>query len=83
MALTDNLVAYYKLDETSGSTAVDVIAANNGTITGATVNQAGKIGTAYSFDGGDHVVATSAVVLRLTHCVYRCSFLAHGCNTTT
>lgn len=62
MALTDNLIAYYKLDETSGSTAVDELATNDGTITGATVNQAGKIGTAYSFDGsGDRVSMVSGV----------------------
>jgi len=54
------LLNHWKLDETSGSTAVDSgSGANDGTITGATTNQPGKIGQAYSFDGaGDWVVMT-------------------------
>jgi len=42
--LTDDLVSYYKLDETSGTTAVDSFGSNDGTVNGATVNQTGKIG---------------------------------------
>jgi len=52
MVLTDNLIAYYKLDETSGSTATDTIGSYDGTITGSpTQGATGKIGTAYTFDG--------------------------------
>jgi hypothetical protein len=50
MALTDNLVAYYKLDETSGTTVYDALGNHNGTNNGATINQAGKIGKAYDFE---------------------------------
>ena len=51
------LVAYYPLDELSGNVANDKSGNGlNGTITGATVGQAGKVGKAYSFDGtGDYV----------------------------
>jgi hypothetical protein len=56
MALSDNLVAYYKLDETSGTTAYDALGNYNGTNNGATVNQSGKIGKAYSFDGTNDYV---------------------------
>jgi len=56
MAVFDDCVAYYRLDESSGTTAYDAVGAHNGTTTGATVNQAGLIGTSYSFDGsGDYV----------------------------
>lgn len=49
--LNVNLISYYKLDETSGTTAIDSVGSNNGTNNGATVNVSGKINTAYSFDG--------------------------------
>jgi hypothetical protein len=48
--LGTDLVSYWKLDETSGTTATDSKEDNNGTITGATVNQTGKIGKAVLFD---------------------------------
>jgi len=51
MALKDNLLAYYKLDETSSTTVYDSFGLNHGTNSGATINQSGKLGTAYSFDG--------------------------------
>jgi hypothetical protein len=55
MALIDNLVSYYKLDETSGD-AIDSVGSNDGTVVNATQGAAGKIGTAYSFDGdGDYI----------------------------
>lgn len=47
MALTDDLVAYWKLD----GNANDSVGTNNGTVTGATVTTSGKIDSAYSFDG--------------------------------
>ena len=51
MALTTNLVAYYKLDETSAGAAVDSTATNNATNNNATINQTGKIDRAYTFNG--------------------------------
>lgn len=56
MALTDDLVSYYKLDETSGATADDAHGSNDGAITGATLNQTGIIGTAFDFDSTDDKV---------------------------
>ena len=54
--LNVGLVSYYKLNETTGSTAFDSLFLHNGTITGATKGAPGIIGTAYSFDGfGDYV----------------------------
>jgi hypothetical protein len=52
-ALFQNAVSYYKLDETNGD-AIDVVSGYNGTLFGGvTQGVAGKIGTAYSFDGVD------------------------------
>lgn len=48
-SLNDGLVGYWKLDETSGTNAVDFLGINNGTNFGANVGVAGKIGTAYNF----------------------------------
>jgi len=62
LALSDaNLTAYYAFEETSGSVADDLKGHdNNGTITNVTINQAGKVGRAYSFDGtGDYVVTNN------------------------
>jgi hypothetical protein len=59
MALIDNLVSYYKLDETSGTTVEDAYGSNDGTNDGATVNVAGKINTAYDFDGDNDYVDTN------------------------
>ena len=54
-ALFQNAVAYYKLDETSGN-AIDVKNGFNGTLFGGvTQGVAGKIGTAYSFDGTGYI----------------------------
>ncbi len=52
-SLDDNLVSYWKLDETSG-TVIDVLGINNGTNSGATPNVAGKINTAYDFDSASN-----------------------------
>lgn len=56
------LIAYWTLDEDSGSTAVDTSGTgNNGTIDGATLGQPGILGTtAYSFDGSNDVVNVSS-----------------------
>lgn len=60
MALTDNLVAYYKLDETSGSTSIDSTGTNNSTNYNASVNQTGKIDKAYSFNGSSAYLQSSS-----------------------
>ena len=52
---SEGLVAYYKLDETSG-TVIDSTGINNGTNNGATPNVAGKINTAYDFDGDNDYI---------------------------
>lgn len=54
MALIDNLISYWKLDESSGN-AIDAHDNNDGTITGDGVTQGatGKINTAYTFAGSD------------------------------
>jgi hypothetical protein len=56
-AITDtNLSEWYKLDETSGTKAIDAKGYDNNAInTGATVNQVGKINTAYSFNGSNYL----------------------------
>lgn len=55
MALIDNLISYWKLDESSGD-ALDAESVNDGTVNGATQNVSGLINTAYSFDGTDDYV---------------------------
>jgi 5-hydroxyisourate hydrolase-like protein (transthyretin family) len=50
--LTTDLIAYYKLDETSGTTAYDSLGNYNGTNTNVTINQTGKINNAYQFTKG-------------------------------
>lgn len=59
MAITDNLIAYWKMDESSGN-MVDTVGSNTGTVTGVTYGASGVINDAYSFDGNDYVVATNA-----------------------
>ncbi len=54
-SLSAGLKSYYKLDETSGTTVTDSLGTNNLTNTGATVNQTGKIGKAYSFVTDDYI----------------------------
>jgi len=52
MTLSTDLISYYKLDETSGTTAYDSVGSNNGTISNATYTASGKINGAYDFNGG-------------------------------
>ena len=53
------LVGYYKLDEASGTTAIDWSGfENNGTITGATVNQIGQVDKAYTLATTDYVTVS-------------------------
>ena len=54
MALIDNLISYYKLDEASGA-VLDAHGSNDGTNYGATPNVAGKINTAYGFATNDYI----------------------------
>ena len=53
--LTDNLISFWKLDESSGD-VLDAHGDNDGTNDGATPNVAGKINTAYSFDGSNDYI---------------------------
>ncbi len=59
------LVSYYKLDETSG-TVIDELGINDGTNYGATPNVAGKINTAYDFNGSTHISIGNNVFDALT-----------------
>ena len=56
MALIDNLVSYYKLDETEAGDAIDAHGSNDGTNTNATINQPGLINTSYGFNGSSSKV---------------------------
>lgn len=65
------LVAYYPMDETSGTVCYNRAPATagtlDGTIAGATINQAGQVGKAYSFDGtGDKISIAHNAVLNLS-----------------
>ncbi len=51
----DSLVSYYKLDETSGTTAFDSLFLNNGTNNAMTINQVGKIDKAYLSDNTNSI----------------------------
>lgn len=51
MAIIDNLVSYWKLDETAAGDAIDAHGSHDLTNSNATINQAGKIGRAYDFNG--------------------------------
>ena len=51
------LQANWRLDETTVGTVVDSYGGNNGTNNAATVNQPGKINTAYDFNGSTSYVA--------------------------
>ncbi|GAI08814.1 unnamed protein product [marine sediment metagenome] len=54
MAIIDDLISYWKLDESAGN-AIDAHSTHDGTVTGCAYSQAGKINTAYGFDGNDYV----------------------------
>src|SRR3989338_8630665 len=59
--LLQGLVAYYKLDEGSGTTATDSRGGYTGTLTNAPTWVTGKSGNAVSFDGvNDYVQLTSS-----------------------
>ena len=63
--LTD-LVSYWKLDEESG-TVYDSFGTNNGTVTGATYSQTGKINTGLYFDAANEIInCGTGTSLRIT-----------------
>src|SRR6056297_556496 len=51
--LSNGIISYYTKDDayTSGTTIIDSVGTNNGTIDGATTGQTGQIKESYSFDG--------------------------------
>lgn len=58
------LVAYYPMDETSGSMinqAPATIGSHNGTVSGATQGTTGQVGNSYSFDGVNDSVSISGL----------------------
>jgi hypothetical protein len=52
MPILDNLVAFYKFNETSGTVLVDSKGSNNGTVVNAVINQTGLIDRCYRFNDG-------------------------------
>ena len=64
-ALTDNIISYWKLDETSGN-AVDATGnGHTGTVTTATQGVSGKIGNAVNFTGSGNIVAPNVASLQM------------------
>lgn len=60
---SSGLVAYWKMDEASGTVVSDSQGINHGTATnGATAGAAGKIGNARSFDGGSGIISYGTVM---------------------
>lgn len=57
-----NLLALYPMNETTGTTTYDAENSYDGTITGATINQDGKEGKCYSFDGNDKVTFSDPII---------------------
>ncbi len=79
MALTDNLVSYWNLDESSGN-AIDAHDSNDGTVTGATQGASGLINDAYSFGGaGDYIAIGNPANLQLTSAMS----VSLWCNTSS
>lgn len=65
--LDSNLIAYWRLDETSGSFALDSADGDqNGTLNGNASFSNGKIGNATAFDGVDDFVDVNSAALNLT-----------------
>ena len=64
MAIIDNLVSYWKLDEASGD-AIDAHGDNDGTTTGVTYSDTGIINTGLGFGGdGDRITISDVAELR-------------------
>ena len=53
--LNEDLITYYKLDETSGTVVIDSVGNNPGTSLDVTVNQVGLLGTSYDFGGNGNI----------------------------
>jgi trimeric autotransporter adhesin len=51
MALIDNLINYWKIDEGTGSTTRDIVNTRDDTITNATWSSSGRINNCLNFDG--------------------------------
>jgi hypothetical protein len=66
MPLTDNLVAYYKLDEPTGLTRVDLVNAYNLTDHGTVAHGTGKLGGCAVFSGANWLAAADEPALRFT-----------------
>lgn len=63
MAIIDNLVAYWKLDETSGTNINDEVGTNDGTIQGnVTVNQTGKLGKCVLIDANTEYISLASTI---------------------
>ena len=58
--LTDDLIAYWKLDDASGD-AIDAHSTHDGSVTGSPYGATGKIGDAYVFSGDDYVQADDSL----------------------
>ena len=81
MALIDNLIRYYKLDEISGTTVTDATGTSNGTNSGATVNSTGVINSGYDFNSNnDHINTNLAINPSTTD--YSISFWVNPDSTT-
>ena len=59
MALTDNLISYWKFD----GDATDSKGSNDGTVSGASITTSGKINSAYSFDGTNDSINVGSIAL--------------------
>jgi hypothetical protein len=57
----DGLIAHWKFDEGSGTTATDSAGTNNGTIRGGAAWTTGRVGGALRFDGGNDYVSFAPV----------------------
>jgi hypothetical protein len=61
--LKEDLISVWEFDETSGSTAYDEHGSNDGTISGATINQTGKIDKCYDFNDAESDYVTIGNIL--------------------
>lgn len=59
MALSDQLISWYKLDETTGTTAFDSTGSVNATNSNMSINQTGKIGSCYLADSDNDYLNTN------------------------
>jgi hypothetical protein len=60
--LKTGLISVWEMEETGGTIAYDSYASNNLIISGATLNQVGKIGKAFSYDGTNYLYSSSRIV---------------------